>query len=110
MERTGDFVTPREDGMRFMDKPPLLYWGEVAAFRAFGPTPFSARFPTLVAGAALAAFAFLFGGAWTGSRRAAWAGALVLAPPGGARGCSRPPTRDTPLAAPRPAAPWFGWP
>src|SRR5262245_13051130 len=75
MLRSGDFITPREDGMRFLDKPPLVYWAAAASMEAFGPTPFSARIPCLAAGAALAAVVFLFGAAWTGSRRAGWAGA-----------------------------------
>src|SRR5438552_276289 len=68
MLRTGDFVTPREDHMRFLDKPPLVYWAEDAAFTIFGATPFSARLPCLLSGAAMAAFVFLLAAAWTGDR------------------------------------------
>src|SRR5688572_15862213 len=32
MRRSGDFVTPRENGMRFVDKPPLVYWAANVAY------------------------------------------------------------------------------
>src|SRR5262245_45478897 len=55
MLRAGDWVTPREAGMRFMDKPALLYWMEMAAFSVLGATPFAARLPCLLGGAVLSA-------------------------------------------------------
>jgi 4-amino-4-deoxy-L-arabinose transferase-like glycosyltransferase len=40
----GDLVTPRLDGVRYFDKPPLLYWLIALSSRPAGPTPFAARF------------------------------------------------------------------
>jgi 4-amino-4-deoxy-L-arabinose transferase-like glycosyltransferase len=99
MERSGDYVTPREAGMRFMDKPPLLYWMEVASFRVLGHTPFAARLPCIVAGAALAAVVFLLARQWTRDRRASWFAAAVAATSAAGVGFSRTVTTDMPLVA-----------
>ncbi len=109
MARTGDFVTPTEDGMRFLDKPPLVYWAENAAFGALGATPFAARLPCLVAGALWCSLAFLFGAAWAGSRRVGWLAALMAATCAGGQGFSRLVSMDMPLSAASAGALWAGW-
>lgn len=43
MLMTGDWLTPRIDGIPFFHKPPLLYWLEAAAMAVFGATPWAAR-------------------------------------------------------------------
>jgi 4-amino-4-deoxy-L-arabinose transferase-like glycosyltransferase len=43
MLMSGDWVTPRVDGIPFFHKPPLLYWLEAAAMAALGATPWAAR-------------------------------------------------------------------
>ena len=50
MFTSGDFVLPRLNGILFLDKPPLLYWGESAAFWLLGPGEWSARLVMLLAG------------------------------------------------------------
>ena len=40
-----DFVTPTIDGIRFFDKPPLMYWMAAASMRVFGPFDWAARLP-----------------------------------------------------------------
>ena len=49
MERTGDWVTPYADGVRFLDKPPLMYWLMGSAYKIFGATEFAARLPSALA-------------------------------------------------------------
>jgi 4-amino-4-deoxy-L-arabinose transferase-like glycosyltransferase len=44
MWMTGDWLTPRIDGIPFFHKPPLLYWFEAASMTVFGATPWAARF------------------------------------------------------------------
>ncbi len=46
---SGDFVTPRLNGTRYFEKPPLLYWAEAASFAVLGPTDFAARLPARLA-------------------------------------------------------------
>ena len=43
MWMTGDWLTPRLDGIPFFHKPPLLYWMEAAAMSVVGATPWAAR-------------------------------------------------------------------
>ena len=49
-----DFVTPTVDGIRFFDKPPLMYWMAAGSMRLFGPHDWAARLPL-----ALGVFALL---------------------------------------------------
>lgn len=50
-----DYVTPMVDGIRFFDKPPLMYWMAAASMRVFGPHDWAARLPL-----ALGVLALLF--------------------------------------------------
>lgn len=43
MAASGDFVTPRLNGVKYFEKPPLLYWLSATAFRAAGLNEFTAR-------------------------------------------------------------------
>ena len=43
MAATGDFVTPRLNGVKYFEKPPLLYWLSALTFRQFGVNEFTAR-------------------------------------------------------------------
>jgi 4-amino-4-deoxy-L-arabinose transferase-like glycosyltransferase len=43
MLMSGDWLTPRVDGIPFFHKPPLLYWLEAASMSVFGATPWAAR-------------------------------------------------------------------
>lgn len=56
---TGDYVTLHINGVRYLEKAPLLYWLVAAGFHVFGVNEFATRFPTVVA-------MFLF--AWLGVR------------------------------------------
>jgi 4-amino-4-deoxy-L-arabinose transferase-like glycosyltransferase len=40
-----DFVTPTIDGIRFFDKPPLMYWMAAASLHLFGIHDWAARLP-----------------------------------------------------------------
>ncbi|HEY5995914.1 MAG TPA: phospholipid carrier-dependent glycosyltransferase, partial [Candidatus Deferrimicrobiaceae bacterium] len=44
MLATGDFVTPRLNGVVYIEKPPLYYWGCAASQAVFGQNEFGARF------------------------------------------------------------------
>lgn len=48
MLASGDFITPRVDGVAFLDKPVLYYWLQAAAISLFGVTEWAVRlFPML---------------------------------------------------------------
>lgn len=43
MALSSDYVTPRLDGVKYFEKPPLVYWLSAITFRAFGISEWSAR-------------------------------------------------------------------
>ena len=46
MAASGDWVTPRLNGLKYFEKPPLQYWASAAAFKAFGENEIVARLYT----------------------------------------------------------------
>ena len=44
MAASGDWVTPRYNGIKYFEKPVLLYWTTAAAFTLFGESEWAARF------------------------------------------------------------------
>lgn len=44
MLSTGDFITPRVNGIAFLDKPVLYYWLQAAAMKLFGVNEWAIRF------------------------------------------------------------------
>jgi len=49
MATSGDWLTPRLNGFKYFEKPPLQYWATAAAYRAFGVSERSARLWTALA-------------------------------------------------------------
>ncbi|HEY1122509.1 MAG TPA: phospholipid carrier-dependent glycosyltransferase [Haloferula sp.] len=43
MAVSGDYVTPRLNGVKYFEKPPLMYWLSALTFKAFGVNHFTAR-------------------------------------------------------------------
>jgi 4-amino-4-deoxy-L-arabinose transferase-like glycosyltransferase len=43
MAASGDWVTPRLDGVNYFEKPPLVYWAAAAGLRLFGPNEAAVR-------------------------------------------------------------------
>jgi 4-amino-4-deoxy-L-arabinose transferase-like glycosyltransferase len=46
MAATGDFVTPRLNGLKYFEKPPMQYWASAIAFTLFGTSELTARLYT----------------------------------------------------------------
>src|SRR5215471_8204762 len=61
MAATGDWLTPRLDGLKYFEKPPLQYWASAAAFSVFGFSEWTSRLWTV--GLAFACLPMVF--AWT---------------------------------------------
>jgi 4-amino-4-deoxy-L-arabinose transferase-like glycosyltransferase len=57
---SGDFITPRLNGVKYFEKPPLFYWLQAGAMKAFGSSEFSMRLVTalMAVGGVVATFAF----------------------------------------------------
>jgi 4-amino-4-deoxy-L-arabinose transferase-like glycosyltransferase len=75
---TGDWVTPRYNGYKYFEKPPLQVWATAATFQVFGIGDWQARLWT-----ALTGFFTILAIGFTGTRiynaRAGWLAAVVLA-------------------------------
>jgi 4-amino-4-deoxy-L-arabinose transferase-like glycosyltransferase len=78
MAVTGDFVTPRLNGLKYFEKPPLQYWITAAAFRAFGVHEWTARLWPALAGLLAVAAVGVAGCAIAGPTLGAFA-AIALA-------------------------------
>lgn len=63
MLHTGDWITPRLDGIRYFDKPPLLYWLMAVGFGALGVSEAVARLTSALPAVGVAVVT-----AWTGLR------------------------------------------
>lgn len=71
------WLTPYWNHLPFFEKPPLLYWSQMATFRVFGVHEFAARLPSALAG--VLTLLLVYGIVWQmAGKRAAWFAALVL--------------------------------
>lgn len=61
MAVTGDWLTPRFDGLKYFEKPPLQYWATAAAYTVFGEHEWTSRLWTVAL--AFACLPMVFG--WT---------------------------------------------
>ena len=73
-----DFVTPMVDGVRFFDKPPLMYWMAAASMKVFGVHDWAARLPLAVGVLALLLSVYALGTRLFGERGGFYA-ALAMA-------------------------------
>lgn len=74
----GDWVIPHLNGLAYIEKPPLQYWGTALSYAVFGVSTFSARLYTaLCALGTVLVMAYLARRLW--SVDAAWRTAAVLA-------------------------------
>jgi 4-amino-4-deoxy-L-arabinose transferase-like glycosyltransferase len=61
MAKSGDWVTPYANGVRFLDKPPMMYWLMASSYHLFGFNEFAARFPSVLAVLGISILLFLMG-------------------------------------------------
>lgn len=47
MAATGDWITPRLNGLKYFEKPPLQYWATAASYSVFGVSEWTARLWTV---------------------------------------------------------------
>jgi 4-amino-4-deoxy-L-arabinose transferase-like glycosyltransferase len=78
MLESGDWVTPRLNGIVYLEKPPLKYWMIAASFAVFGDSTWAARFPIVLAVLALCWLTLRIG-AWAFSPKAGLLAGLALA-------------------------------
>lgn len=77
MVATGDWITPRINGIKYLEKPPLQYWGTAVAYELFGVSEWSARLWMALTGLAAVAFTWFAGRRLLGADAGLY-GALAL--------------------------------
>jgi len=75
----GDWVTLHENGIRYLEKAPLPYWGMAVAFQVFGVATWTARLLLHLSVLLLAWFVYQFGRRYLSAPAGLWAGILFLA-------------------------------
>ena len=75
---TGDWITPRYNGYKYFEKPPLQAWATAATFQVFGIGDWQARLWTALTGF-ITILLVGFTGVRIYSARAGWLAAVVLA-------------------------------
>jgi len=81
MLRSGDWLTPRLDGLPFLQKPPLFYWITAASLALFGPNAWAARSASLLGGTLAAFSTYLLLRRWSGGSAARATLAVLLVQP-----------------------------
>lgn len=79
MTKGGDWLTPRLNGVRYFDKPPLQYWLVATSFMTGGVGPFPARVWSALAAVACAAVTAQIGVLLGGPRVGLLAGLMTAA-------------------------------
>jgi len=96
MYRSGDYVTPRLNGMAWFEKPVLMYWGAAASYAIFGVGEFGSRFPSAF-GATLCVFFVYFCCRRLWGKPTAISACLILASSVGYFAFARAASMDMPL-------------
>jgi 4-amino-4-deoxy-L-arabinose transferase-like glycosyltransferase len=78
MVDTGDLITSKINGIRYIEKPPLPYWVVAAAYKVFGENTFATHLPNSLAMLGLAWLAWLWARRAWGPRAGLYAGLGVL--------------------------------
>jgi 4-amino-4-deoxy-L-arabinose transferase-like glycosyltransferase len=73
-----DWVTLYANGIRYLEKAPLMYWGMAASFTVFGPQDWAARLPLAIAALALFLVVYTTGRRLFASDTAGLYAALIL--------------------------------
>ena len=73
MRERQDWIVPWLNNKPRYDKPPLVYWLQIAAYREFGENDFSARLPSALAGAFTVLAIYGFGRRLRDARTGLWA-------------------------------------
>jgi 4-amino-4-deoxy-L-arabinose transferase-like glycosyltransferase len=78
MVASGDWITPRLNGLKYFEKPALQYWATATAYTLFGEHAWTARLWSFLTGF-LGVLMVYFTGRWLFGARAGWYAALALA-------------------------------
>lgn len=77
MVETGNWIIPEFEGQPHLTKPPLTYWLQAAALKAFGHGEWAVRFPSVAASCVTVLLTFLLGRRLFGTRPGLIAAAML---------------------------------
>ena len=77
MAATGDFVTLHMNGVRYLEKAPMMYWLVAICYRVLGVNEFATRLPTVLAMLLMVLLSMRWAMRAFGERTAVYAGLLV---------------------------------
>jgi len=78
MAESGDLITAKTNGIRYIEKPPLPYWAVAGMYKIFGQNTFATHLPNALAMLGLTWLAWLWGRRAWGERAGFYAGLGVL--------------------------------
>ncbi len=78
MAESGDLITAKTNGIRYIEKPPLPYWVVAAMYKIFGQNTFATHLPNALAMLGLTWLAWLWARRAWGDRAGFYAGLGVL--------------------------------
>ena len=78
MYATGDYVTLHVNGVRYLEKAPLMYWMDAAGYHLFGAGEFASRLPNSLAILGLAILAWRWGRRAFNVRTGTYGGLFVV--------------------------------
>jgi len=77
MRERRDYVVPFFNNKYRFDKPPLIYWMQIASYRFLGENDFAARLPSVIAAAGIAILLFAWGRR-LGNEQIGWWAAIIF--------------------------------
>ncbi|HXW54665.1 MAG TPA: glycosyltransferase family 39 protein [Candidatus Cybelea sp.] len=77
-----NWVTLYINGIRYLEKSPLMYWAVAATYRAFGVAEWQTRLPLAMGVLGLACAAFVFGRRFFGAEAGFYAALVLVTAPG----------------------------
>ena len=73
-----DWITLHTNGLRYLEKAPLMYWGLAASYELFGVSDWSTRLPLMLGVLALVLATYGFGSYAFGERGGFWSGVALV--------------------------------
>ncbi|HKP86040.1 MAG TPA: glycosyltransferase family 39 protein [Blastocatellia bacterium] len=77
MAETNDFITLHANGIRYLEKAPMMYWLIALSYKVFGVSEFASRLPIAVSTLALVLAVFFFGRHFFSGKAGFYAGLAV---------------------------------
>lgn len=108
MLQRGDYIVPWFNGAHRFDKPPLIYWTQMACYKVLGENAFAARLPSALFAAGTALLIFFWARRFT-KPQTAIAAAVMFTTSLQMLANARLATADMPMIFFVAAAGWSGW-